>query len=190
MSYFATNEITGNTVAAVLLGLLAVRRPVPIPDDVGTVLALQARIDFASGVNPALNDVVELCVLPAECSIVDWILSGDQFDSNAAPLLALSIGVMTGAVGDASRTSANFAGTAELANAMPFGKGVVASPQFLRDGLFQTFANQGTLARRVAPSTTVDRSIGLFIQAAAATNPATVRRLDFTLMIRASRFGA
>jgi hypothetical protein len=39
-------------------------------------------------------------------------------------------------------------------------------------------------------SNTADRSIGLAVTTAAATNPATARRLDFTLFFRWSRYGA
>lgn len=190
MTYYATNEITGNVVAVALTGQQIVRHPVPIGDDVGTVMCYQGRIDFPSGVNLAINDVIEVAILPADHVPVDWIITCDQFDSNAAPTLTVTVGIMTGNVGDTTRTQANFAGTPEGGAAIPLGKGTVTSPQYLRNGLFQTFANLGFLWPRVAPSFTADRSVGLTFPAAAATNPATTRRLDFQLFTRIARYGA
>ena len=56
--------------------------------------------------------------------------------------MRVSVGPQTGTVGDATRTAAgNFAGTPEGGSPIPVGKGTAASPQYARNGLYQTFAN-------------------------------------------------
>lgn len=191
-TYWQTSLLDGNAGSKAAIGSVGVskvQRSAPIADDVGTLVHVKGTLQMASGVNFAVNDVVEAAILPADHVPVDFIISGDQFDSNAAPLLTLSVGLMTGSVGDTSRTTANFSGTPEGGAAIPFGKGVVASPQYLRNGVFATFLNFGFLWNRIASSSTTDRSIGFFIAAAAATNPATVRRLDFELIYRVASYG-
>lgn len=152
---------------------------------------VQGTITFPSGTNLVAADVIEWCVLPSDHVPVDWELSGDQFDSNAAPTLTLAVGVMTGNPGDGTRTQAgNFAGSPEGCSPVPFGKGTVASPQYIRNGLFQTFQAYGQLWARVAPLFNADRSIGSYVGVAAATNPATSRRMDFKLWYRNASYGA
>jgi hypothetical protein len=192
-TYWLGSAIDGNSASKAAYGVTGkapIQHSPPIADDVGTVLSVTSTLQVASGTNFTLNDVVEWCVLPADHVPVDWVLSSDQQDSNAAPTFAVTIGVMTGTVGDATRTSGgNFAGTPEGVASMPFGKGLVASPQYARNGVQPTFANTGFLWQRVAPSATADRSIGMFIQAIAATSPATVRRMDFTLFYKIAAYG-
>jgi len=192
-TYWVGSAIDGNSANKAAFGVsgsVKVQHSPPIADDVGTVLCVQSTLSVASGTNFTLNDVIEWAVLPADHVLVDWILSSDIQDSNAAPTFAVTIGLMTGTVGDATRTSAaNFAGTAEGANSVPFGKGTVTSPTYMRNGLYQTYKLDGVIWPRVAPSATVDRSVGMFVQAVAATSPATTRRMDLQLFYKIAAYG-
>lgn len=188
--YYQTTELQGGAANATDLtgtGVAPIRRPAVIGDDAATVLCSKGTITFLNATNPILNDVIELAILPADHVPVDWVLTLDQFDSNAAPTFAVTIGMMTGLPGDTSRLAAAV-GT-EGGSALPCGKGVVASPRYLRNGVYGTFVDQGVTWDRVAP-TNADRSVGLFIQAIAATNPATTRILSFFLFYRTARYGA
>jgi hypothetical protein len=172
MSYYATNALTGTIVAAALTGQIVQRRPCITADDAGTVITECATISFASGVNPAANDVVELGILPADHVPVDWFLINDDFDS--ATSITAAIGIMAGAVGDTTRVYTDV-GVEALAS---------GSTQLQAAGFLRCVA--GTWAR-LAPSS-ADRSIGLTFPAV-GTAPATTRRLDFIYSYRWSRYG-
>lgn len=171
-SYYATNRLTGTIVAAALTGQIVQRQPVPISDGVGDVMVEHATISFASGVNPAANDVIELGILPADHVPVDWFLVNDDFDSTTS--ITIAIGIMTGTVGDASRDY-----TTVGVEALASGSTQLQAAGFLR-------CVTGTWCR-LAPSS-ADRSIGLTFPAV-GTAPATVRKLDFVYSYRWSRFG-
>jgi hypothetical protein len=190
MSYFATNQITGNTAAAALTVAQPMRRPSPIPMDVGQVCAAMGTLIFASGVNLAVNDVIELAILPSDCVPIDFILSADQFDSNGTPTLAGNIGVMTGSPGDVTRIQTAVGSTFGAAVKWGSIAGCTA-----RAGQSNGTAAALTLVQYAQTlsqlgSTSADRSIGMAITALAATNPATIRRLDFTLFYRPAVFSA
>lgn len=176
MPYYATDVITGNLAAAALSGVQPFRRPWPVSDRAGDVLCEVGRISFASGVNLAINDVIELAVLPANHTLLDWILVNDDFDS--ATTFTTKIGVMTGAVGDASRAIATVGVELLASGATTFQAAAVT-----RGSLIGSVG-----AYRIAPSTS-DRSIGCGV-VAAPTNPATQRQLDFYLFYRSARYGA
>jgi hypothetical protein len=177
MAYYATNEITGSTTAVALTGIQTLRHSSVISTEAGDLVEVTGTIIFASGVNPAINDLIELAVLPADHVPVDFILSNDDFDSNGTPTITIKLGLMTGTVGDAGRVLATV-GVEGIAS----GSTLLQAPAYTRCAL-ATF-------QQIAPSTLVDRSIGLGIVASAATNPATIRRIDFQLFYRAARYGA
>ena len=58
----------------------------------------------------ALNDVIEICTLPARHVIVDAILDADDLDTNGAPLITLSVGTATTAALLISASTAGRAG--------------------------------------------------------------------------------
>jgi hypothetical protein len=174
MAYYATNEITGSTAAAALTGIQALRHSSVISTEAGDVESVTGTIIFASGVNLAINDVIELAVLPADHVPLDFILSNDDFDS--AALITIKLGLMTGAVGDAGRAI----GTVGV-------EGIASGSTLLQAAAYTRCAL--ATFQQIAPSTTADRSIGIGI-VAAPTNPATIRRLDFQLFYRAARYGA
>lgn len=175
MAYYATQLITGTTAAAALSGSQPIRRPPDIARGQGDLQAIQGSIVFASGVNIAINDVIELAVLPADHILVDWILVNDDFDS--ATTVTVKAGIMTGAPGDASRALATV-GVELLAS----GATTLQAPAVTRGSVVASIG-----AYRLAPATT-DRSIGLGI-VAAPTNPATVRQLDFIMFYRWASYG-
>lgn len=176
MAYYATDIITGNLAAAALSGVQPFRRPTPVTDGVGDVMCDVGRVSFASGVNLAINDVIELAVLPANHVLVDWILVNDDFDS--ATTFTTKIGIMTGTPGDASRAIATVGVELLASGATTFQAAAVTRGSLI--------ASVG--AYRIAPSTS-DRSIGCGV-VAAPTNPASTRQLDFFLFYRAARYGA
>jgi hypothetical protein len=171
--YYATNALTGNIVAAALTGQIVQRHPCIVADGAGDVITECATISFASGVNPVINDVIELGVLPADHVPIDWMLIGDDFDS--ATGVTIAIGIMAGTVGDTTRVYTDV-GVEALAS----GSTTLQAAAFLR--------NVSVTWGRVAP-TSGDRSIGLTFAAAPTTNPSTTRRLDFIYSYRWSRYG-
>jgi hypothetical protein len=190
MAYYATNEITGNTTAVALTGVQVFRHPTVSARAAADVQSVTGTIILASGTNLAINDVIELVVLPADHIPLDFLLTTDQFDSNATPTLAANIGLMTGSIGDASRIQTAVGST--FGAAVKFGS---VAGSTARAGQSNGTASALTLvqyAQTIAQTTsnTADRSIGLAVTTAAATNPATARRLDFTLFFRWSRYGA
>src|SRR4051812_46600121 len=101
MSYYASNRITGSTTALAKTGTLQITQPNPNAYTAGNMFTDVGSIIFLNGVNPAINDVVELLVLPADHVIVDWYLNNDDFDTGAAA--TFRVGLMSGVPGDASR---------------------------------------------------------------------------------------
>jgi hypothetical protein len=179
VKYFVGSHLSGAIPAldVARTGVLPVRRPALVADRSGSVMCARSSLSLLSGTNLAATDVLELGILPAHHVIVDFILTTDSWDSNATPTLAGDIGVMTGTVGDTERIQ-TAVGT-ELGAAIVFGKTAVS--------VFVRLA--AVAAGRVAASATVDRSIGIAITTAAATNPAATRQLDFFLFYRPARAG-
>ena len=130
------------------------------PDCAGDVVVNRFEIDLASaplkGVTLAQDDILDIGIIPATSQVVDVIIDSDDLDSNGTPTLAFDVGVMSGNPGDTgSRTcGAEFFAASTVAQA-----GGVA-----RTTLKTAF--------RVAPAQS-DKSVGLKITTAAATQPAT-----------------
>ncbi|QRG06102.1 hypothetical protein EZH22_24430 [Xanthobacter dioxanivorans] len=124
--------------------------PVPYPDGSAEVIAV--RFAYTVPATIALNDIIEIAVLPAYCRVVDMILDADDLDTGGSPAIVLDVGIMSGAVGDGgTRTiGAEFFSGATTAQA-----GGVVRPTL-------------KTAFRVAP-TSDHRSIGVKIATAAAT---------------------
>lgn len=126
--------------------------PVAYPDQAGVTVT--QRFEHTIAANLALNDILELACLPAGCELVDAVLAVDDLDSNGTPLIALDVGIMSGAWGEnnGSRTC----GAEIFAADTTARTGGVARPSLVG-------------AYRIA-ATAADRSIGVKIQAAAATD--------------------
>jgi hypothetical protein len=124
----------------------------PYPDAHGEVIAKRFTKTVVAG-DLALNNIIEMAVIPGNCRVVDMVLNSDDLDSNGTPLLAMDVGVMSGNTGEnnAARTCGQ-----------EFFVGSVAA---------QTGVSQRMSAKtgwRVAPVES-QRSIGVKITAAPAT---------------------
>ncbi|AOJ09656.1 hypothetical protein [Burkholderia mayonis] len=130
----------------------------PVSCEYGGVVA--ELFEFTLPATPlAVNDIIELAVLPATNVPVDAIIVSDKLDSGASAAIAFDVGIMSGAVGDKdnSRTCG-----AELFSAATAGRtGGTARASF-------------TSAFTIEP-TGNHRSIGLKITAAAATQVASAK---------------
>jgi len=136
------------------------QQPSISPDAAGEVYAVRGEIALAAAL--ALNDVIEMVKLPADCVPVDFIIDTDDLDSGATPALAMAVGFTAG-------TNAEF-----RAAAVGQAAGLVRM--------------DSVLAPRIAP-TTADRVVGLKVTTAPATG-ATTGTIGFTLQYRAARYGA
>lgn len=123
----------------------------PFPGMAGGVVA--KRYTHAFTANPIANDIIELAPLPAGTRVVDMIFDSDDLDSNATPLISFDVGLMSGEWGDEDQ--ARTVGAQFFAALTTSRAGGVARPSIQP-------------AFRTAPSA-IDRSIGVKINAAAAT---------------------
>ncbi len=108
-----------------------------------------------------LNDVIDLGVLPGYHTITDAILYTDDLDTNGSPTIALDVGIMSGTPGD-------------TVNARTIGNELFAADTTARTG---GVARMSKAAGFNIKPTETDRSIGVKIQAAAATAAAGRIRL-------------
>ena len=130
---------------------VAARQPVPSADKATDLVPIIG--DFTVPAGLIVNDVVEMCPLPAGYVPVDYVLACEDTDSNGTPLIGLDVGVISGTFGvvDNTRTCGNEGAAAD------------------------TVARAGGVTRMVkkdlallAP-TTADRGFGVKVQVAAAT---------------------
>lgn len=146
--------------------------PIPIsyPDCAGDVVVNRFEIDLAAaplkGVTLALNDVLDIGVIPATAQVVDVVIDSDDLDTGGSPALTFDVGVLTGDPGTTgSRTcGAEFFSASTVAQA----GGVV------RTTLKTAF--------RVAAAAK-DTSVGVKITAAAATQ-ATSGKIGVSVFIK------
>lgn len=57
----------------------------------GSVTAVRGEIDVSTAL--ALNDVVNLCKLPAGHVVVDFVLDSDDLDTNGSPAIVMKVGI-------------------------------------------------------------------------------------------------
>jgi hypothetical protein len=128
--------------------------------------------DFTVPAGLALNDVVEMVILPAGYVPIDAAAYLEDTDSNGAPAMTLDLGILSGVGGavDNARTCAN--------------EGIAAATTAQTGGVLRPTKKDFGL---IAP-TTGDRGIGFKIAAAAATLTVGAKwRLNVTA--RAARNG-
>lgn len=109
--------------------------------------------EYVTQTGLALNDVIEMVALPANAVPVRVTLFAEDCDSNGTPLIALDVGYLSGDYLSPSQSrtcGAEFLAASTIARA----GGMAAS---------------GLQAPFLAAPTTADRSIGIKVQAAAAT---------------------
>lgn len=140
--------------------------PIATPDCAGDVVANLYEFDIA-GNTLALNDIIDVGVLPAYATVVDAILISDDLDTNGSPTVTLDVGLMSGEVG--SKDGARTCG-AELFAASNVAQAGGTARMSLASGF------------RIA-SAGVDRSIGIKIKAAIATQ-ATTGKVGLLLLIK------
>lgn len=142
---------------------------VAYPSEAGQVVSNRYTFQLGRNGIPAsllVNDIIDLGLLPAGCTVEDVIIDTDDLDTNGTPTISLDVGIMTGTPGD-------------VVSARTCGQEFFAGDQTARTGgVTRMTRSQGF---RV-PATGADRSIGVRVATAAATwatgNP------SFTLQVR------
>ena len=133
---------------------------VAYPDCAGDVIQNRYEADLAStplkGVTLAIGDIIDFGLIPANSTVTDLLIDADDLDSGGSPALAYDVGVLTGTPG---ATTGRTCGT-EFFAATTAGQAAGV-----------TRMSKGT-GFRVAP-VGYDRSIGIKITAAAATQATT-----------------
>ena len=178
MAYWGSNLVTGTTVAAALTSAPTYSKPAPSVAQAGQIAHQRAKISFASGVNLAINDVIEMMVIPARHVVVDFVLTNSDMDT--ATTVVCQAGMMTGTPGDITRVQ-----TAVGAELIPAGATVLQAAALSRAGVVAggvTLAS--TLALQGLEPATTDKSIGIAITTA-PTNPATARDLILDVWYKA-----
>jgi hypothetical protein len=182
MAYWATDLYTGTvTAAAITASLAAPEISAPIHAGIGHV---RGTIGFASGTNPAANDVIELAPLPPGCVPVDFLFHVDDFGSNE---LTCKAGIMTGRVGDHTR-----AATTVGDQFLPASNIIMRTAGGVRFGSLVTsvLTAASTLAFRQIVPDPAPRSIGLAWTAAAVTpTSGSTRYIQFDMWYRQQSTG-
>lgn len=141
------------------------------PDCSGDIVQNRYEIDLTlkpfKGVTLVAGDIIDIGIIPATSTVVDVLVDSDDLDTNAAPLITMDVGVMSGSPGstDVARTC----GTEFLSGSIIARTGGVE-----RTALKTAF--------RVAP-VAKDTSVGVKITAAAATQ-ATTGKLAVSVFVK------
>lgn len=145
-SKWTNNDGNGNTVSA---------------DCAGDLIRNVYEINWAEapfkGVTLALNDIVDIGIIPANHTVSDVIIDTDDLDTNGTPLMSVDVGVLSGTPGD-------------TVSVRTMGNEFFAADTTVRTGGLARMTKSAGL--RVAP-VGYDRSIGIKITAAAATQAST-----------------
>jgi hypothetical protein len=130
-------------------------------DAAGDVIRNVYEIDMAiapfKGVTFALNDIIDIGTLPANHFVSDVIIDTDDFDSNGTPLMSVDVGILSGTPGDA-------------VSVRTMGNEFFAADTTVRTSGLARMTKQAGM--RIVP-VGYDRSIGVKITAAAATQATT-----------------
>lgn len=155
MAYWASDIICGTATAAAVTEI-TYGRPPTSSAQAGQVVHERAVINFASGTNPATNDVIEMAILPARHRLVDFALYADDLGSAE---LVVRMGIMTGTPRDPTRLIATVG--AEL---LPTASTVLQAAALTKPtaATFEAFA-------AATVSATADRSIGIGWETQATT---------------------
>ncbi|MEK6244021.1 MAG: hypothetical protein AABM33_05915 [Pseudomonadota bacterium] len=125
--------------------------------------ALPQRIEFVNSVALAINDIIEMGPLLEDHVIVDLILDSDDLDTNGAPAITLSVGILNAAKTDLD-TVASGGALWIVASTVAQAGGAV------RPTTLHAFRLQAMSALR--------RLIGIKVVAAAATTVAALTNLN------------
>lgn len=153
------------------------RRPAPTATEKGAVAAQYE--SYSVAVNPTANDVVALCVLPANHVPVDIILDTDDLDASTG--VTISVGVVNKTPDELLTAT-----TADISTATADGGAVwIASSAAAQTGVIARPTTKAFL--RVTPSAT-DRIIGLQFTAA-ASGTFSAGRVGLCFFYRPATFG-
>lgn len=141
--------------------------PVSSPACAGATVQNFYELNIA-GKTLALNDVIDLGPLPANCTVADAVIVSDDLDTNGTPLISFDVGLMSGTVG-------------EINGARTVGQELFAASTIARTGGIERTSRKE--AFRIAP-VAFDRSLGLKVTAAPATQ-ATTGKIGLLVTIRA-----
>ena len=126
-------------------------------DCAGDVVENRYEIDLTrapfKGAALAVNDIIDLGIIPATQKVVDVIIESDSLDTNASKTLAFDVGVITGTPGDST-------------SVRTCGSEFFAATQIARAG---GVARMSQAAGFRVDRVDSDKSIGLKITTAAAT---------------------
>jgi len=178
MAYWASNLITGKTTAAALTTPPSFPWPPVTVASAGTVVQVRASIGFASGTNPAANDVIEMAIVPAGCLVVDWTVYNDDFGDAS---LETKMGFMSGSPGDITRAITTV------------GEEIwAATGDTLEAAAVSTMYGSAAMAKawqQLTPST-ANRSIGVgWVAAAGTATSGSIRYLILDLSYRYAPYG-
>ncbi len=141
---------------------------IPAPCTGGEVVAIRYEIPLTVAIVEAVDDIVEVGVLPHYCRVVDAILDTEDLDDGVTG--AIDVGLMSGSVGEAL----NDDDTTRTIGAEIFAAESIQAAAVIRASLPGAF--------QIAP-VGYDRSIGLKIETASTTgNAGTV---GITIMFEA-----
>lgn len=145
--------------------------PMPIPKGPEVV---SARLVYDSTIlaNFAINDVIELGFLPADCVPVDWIIDNDDMDSSGSPAVVIDFGIL-----NAGKTAVS------TATADGGAKWLTGSTQLQAAGVLRATT---VPTWRTLPSSSA-RSIGIVVTTASATF--AEGKVAVTFKYRAARQG-
>jgi len=146
-------------------------RPMPVAK--GSEI-LSVRMEYSLAAALALNDVIEMGLLPEDHVPVDWDVDTDDLDTNGAPAIAFDVGIL-----NAGKTAVS---TAAADGGAKWAAGLTTAQA---GGLVRAAA---TAHKRVTPSPTSRRSVGLVIGTGPATGAAT-GKIALTLHYRAAKYG-
>jgi hypothetical protein len=146
-------------------------RPIVLPDE-AEVEVVSTDINWAdAGAGIAIGDVVQSVDIPQGVEVVDWVFVSDDIDSNGAPTVAFTLGVL-----NAGKTAIG-AGATDAWTAA----GAITAPQTAG----RNAPAGATGANHYLGGRAAKRTIGLVATAATATAALTGKRATLILYLRA-----
>lgn len=151
-------------------------KPMPQPADSSEVCI---RVTAAIAGTGAINDVVKLCKLPADCVVTGWELDSDDLDSGTN-LLAVDFGILNAAETAVSATAADGGKWLTASTAL------TAAPSYV-DFWAGTAAEKRALLR-MSPSS-ANRTIGLVVTTAGNAGAVAAALVGLSIWYRPAAYG-
>jgi hypothetical protein len=156
---------------------IANKLPATTPDDKGTVLVDKTTV--ALDVNLAANDIIIFSKIPSGCEPVDLTAICDQLDSNVAPTLTLTFGILNDAGTDLVASTDFITDTATLGRTAAQSMNRAANPLGLMLSAVDavnTASDIGTKETGTVATSLLGRRHGDRILAAKVTNVAATKK--------------